>query len=91
MLPHPLTDFEIQTYYQNEPRFNGVYSRDNPPKRSSTDKIKDRVYVRNLHEDSDIGTHWIALYVLNNDLLIFIVLELNIFQKKLKHLSKIRA
>ena len=67
MLPHPLTNFEIQTYYQNEPRFNGVYSRDNPPKRSSTDKIKDRVYVRNLHEDSDIGTHWIALYVLNND------------------------
>ena len=67
MLPHPLTNFEIQTYYQNEPRFNGVYSRDNPPKRSSTDKIKDRVYVRNLHEDSDIGTHWIALYVLSND------------------------
>ena len=29
MLPHPLTNFEIQKYYQNEPRFNGVYSRDN--------------------------------------------------------------
>ena len=29
MLPHPLTNFEIQMYYQNEPRFNGVYSRDN--------------------------------------------------------------
>ena len=29
MLPHPLTNFEIQRYYQNEPRFNGVYSRDN--------------------------------------------------------------
>ena len=27
--PHPLTNFEIQTYYQNEPRFNWVYSRDN--------------------------------------------------------------
>ena len=27
--PHPLTNFEIQTYYQNEPRFNGIYSRDN--------------------------------------------------------------
>ena len=24
MLPHPLTNFEIQKYYQNEPRFNGV-------------------------------------------------------------------
>ena len=27
MLPHPLTNFEIQKYYQNEIRFNGVYSR----------------------------------------------------------------
>ena len=26
MPPHPLTNFEIQRYYQNEPRFNGVYS-----------------------------------------------------------------
>ena len=30
---HPLTNFEIQKYYQNEPRFNGVYSRDNLPKK----------------------------------------------------------
>ena len=45
-------------YYQNEPRFNGVYSRDNFP-----DKIKDGAYVINLDEYSDIGTHWIALYV----------------------------
>ena len=29
--PHPLTNFEIQEYYQNEPRFNGVFSRDNLP------------------------------------------------------------
>ena len=29
MPPHPLTDFEVQKYYQNEHRFNGVYSRDN--------------------------------------------------------------
>ena len=43
MSPHPLTNFEIQKYYQNEPRFNGVYSRDNLPKR-----IKDGVSVRNL-------------------------------------------
>ena len=45
-------------YYQNEPRFNGVYSRDNSP-----DKIKDGVYVINLDDYSDIGTHWITLYV----------------------------
>ena len=60
MTPHPLTNFEIQEYYQNEPRFNGFYSRDN-----LLDKIKDGAYVVNLGEYSDIGTHWIALYVNN--------------------------
>ena len=35
MPPYPLTNFEIQKYYQNESRFNDVYSRDN-----LTDKIK---------------------------------------------------
>ena len=32
MLPHPLTNFEIQKYYQNKPKFNCVYSRNNLPK-----------------------------------------------------------
>ena len=31
MSPHPLTNFEIQKYNENEPKFNGVYSRDNLP------------------------------------------------------------
>ena len=61
--PHPLTNFEIQAYYQNEPRFNGVFSRYYLPERSSTDKMKNGAYVINLNEYSDIGTHWIALYV----------------------------
>ena len=60
MTPHPFTNFEIQVYYQNEPRFIGVYSRDSLP-----DKIRDGAYVINLDEYSDIGTHWIALYVNN--------------------------
>ena len=57
---HSLTNFEIQKYYQNEPRFNGVFSRDN------LQKIKDGAYIINLDEYSDIGTHWVALYVQNN-------------------------
>ena len=56
---HPLTSIEIQKYYQNKPRFNGVYSRDK--------KIKDGVYVINFDECADVGTHWTALYALNND------------------------
>ena len=66
MTPHPLTKFEIQWYYQNEPRFNGVYSRDNLP-----DKIKDGAYVINLDEYSDIGTHWRALYANNKTVTYF--------------------
>ena len=58
--PHPLTNFEIQEYYQNEPRFNGVFSRDNLP-----NSIKNGAYVINLDEYHDIGTHWVALYVNN--------------------------
>ena len=29
MLSHPLTNLDIQKYYQNESKFNGVYSRNN--------------------------------------------------------------
>ena len=41
---HPLINFEIQTYYQNEPTFDGVYPRDNLP------KIKDGAYIINTDE-----------------------------------------
>ena len=66
MTPHPLTNFETQAYYQNEPRFIGVYSRDDLP-----DKMKDGSYVVNLDGYSDIGTHWIALYVNNKTVTYF--------------------
>ena len=38
MSPHLLTNFKIQKFYQNEPKFNGVYSRNN------LSKIKDGAY-----------------------------------------------
>ena len=55
MPPHPLRNFEIQNYYQNEPKFNGAYSRNSLP------KIKDGAYVINLDEYKSVETHWIAL------------------------------
>ena len=64
--PHPLTNFEIKDYCENEPRFNGVYSRDNLPK-----IIKNGAYVINPDEYADVGTHWIALYVKNNEVIYF--------------------
>ena len=63
MPSHPLTNFEIQKYYQNEPRC--IYSRDN------LQKIKDEAYIINLDEYSNIETHWVALYVQNNDVILF--------------------
>ena len=77
--PHLLTNFEIQKYYQNESRFNGVYSRDNPP-----DKLKDGSYVINLDEYSDIGTHCITLYALNNNVTHFDSFEVGHIPKEIK-------
>ena len=59
LLPfHPLTNIEISKYYVNEPRFNGVYSRNNLP-----NKIIKGAYVINLDEYENTGTHWV-LYLL---------------------------
>ena len=69
-----MNNFLIQKYYKNESRFNGVYSRD---------KIKDGAYVINLDGYSDIGTHWVTLYVQNNN---NIVIYFNSFG--LEHIPK---
>ena len=66
MPPHPLSNFEIQKYYENKLRFNGVYSRNYLPK-----KIKDGVYLINLDEYADVGTHSIALYSKNIEIIYF--------------------
>ena len=59
LLPfHPLTNIEINEYYKNEPRFNGVYSRNNLPK-----IIKKGADVINLDEYENTGTHWVSLFV----------------------------
>ena len=59
LLPfHPLTNIEISEYYKNEPRFNGIYSRNNLP-----NKFKKGAYVVNLDEYENTGTHWVSLFV----------------------------
>ena len=61
--PHPSTNFKIKNYYQNEPRVNGVYSRDN--------LSKVWAHLINLLEYANVGTHWIALYVKNIEITYF--------------------
>ena len=76
--PLPLTNFEIQDYYKNEPRFNGVYSRNN------LSKIKNGAYVINSDEYENIGTHWIALYVTNNEIIYFDNFSVEYISKEIK-------
>ena len=71
MLPHPLKNFEIQKNYKNEPRFNGVFSRNNLLK-----KIKDGAYIIKLDEYANAK---------KMKFFISIVLVLNIFLKKSKN------
>ena len=56
MLPHLSTNFEIQKYYQNESKFNGVYSKNN------LSKIKDGTYIINFDGFQLIRTS-IVLYL----------------------------
>ena len=65
MPPLSLANFKIQKYYENKPTFNGVYSRNN------LSKIKDGAYIINLDESESIGTHWIAFYVNDNNVVYF--------------------
>ena len=83
---------KIQKYYQNEPRFNGIYSRDNLQKK------KDGAYIINLDECSDIGTHWVALHVNNNDVTYFdsfgvehILKDIRTFRSITRNIFRIQA
>ena len=81
LLPfHPLTNIEINEYYINEPRFNGVYSRNNLPK-----TIKKGAYVINLDEYENTGTHWIALFVKTNEVIYFDSFGLQHIPKEIEH------
>ena len=67
LLPfNPLTNIEISEYYKNEPRFNGVYSRNNLP-----NKNKKGAYVINLDEYENTGTYWVSLFVKANKVIYF--------------------
>ena len=66
MPPHPLTNFEIKMkYYQNESKSTCVCSRNKLP------KIKYGAYVINLDEYESIGTRWIALHVIAENVTYF--------------------
>ena len=85
MPPHPLTNFEIQKYYKNEPRFNGDFSINNLPK-----KIKDWAYVINLDEYAYIGTHCIVLFCNRNEIVCFHSFGVERGPEEIKNLLEIK-
>ena len=86
MLRHPLKNFELQKYYQNDPQLssknyiniNDFYSRNN------LTKIKDGTYAINLDEYKSIGTHWISLYVKNDNVTYFDKFQIEHIPKEIK-------
>ena len=62
---YPLTEFEVQKYYQHEPKFNGLYSK------NKLTKIKGWSICNNIDAFKSIATHWIALYVNGNTVIYF--------------------
>ena len=81
---HPLTNSEMQKYYQHEPKFNDVYSWKN------LSEIKDGAYIINLVEDESIETHWVAFYLNAENVTYFDSFGVNIFQKKLANSLEIK-
>ena len=77
MPPHPLTSFEIEKCYQNEPKFNGVYS-------------KKKKMLKNLYEYKSIGTNWIAFYVNAENVTHFGSFAVERIQKKLESSIEIK-
>ena len=83
---HFLPNFEIQKYYQNEPKFNGVYSRNN------LSKIKDGgIYNEYLDEYESIGTHWIALYVNAENIIYFDSFGIEHIPKEIRNSLEIKV
>ena len=75
--PHPLTNFEIQKHYENEPRFNGAFFRDNLPKK-----------LINMQMLVHVG---LLYFVKKRKLFILIVLVLSMFLNKLKNFMEIKT
>ena len=73
MPPHPLRNFE------NDPRFNGVFSRNNLPF-----KIKDGAYVINLEDYEDVGTNWIDSFCNKNEIVYFDSFDVEHAPEKIK-------
>ena len=81
----------MSKYYKNEPRFNGVYSRNTLPKTIRSKElgsaVKKGAYVINLDEYENTGTHWIALFVKPKYTVYFDSFGIEHIPKEIKHVT----
>ena len=82
ILLYPLNNIEITNYFNYEPRFNGVFSRNNLP------RIKDGAYVINLDDKNSKGTHWVSLFINKNTAVYFDSFEIEYIPQEV--LNKIK-
>ena len=82
MLHYPLINFEIRKCYQNETKFNGVYSK------NDLTKIKDESYVINHDQYKSIRTHWIALYVNGDNVTYFDSFAVEYIPKEIQKINR---
>ena len=75
-------NINITNYFNNEPRFNGAFSRNN------LRRTKDGVHVINLNDKNSKGTHWISLFFDRNLAVYFDSLSIKYVPQKI--LNKIR-
>ena len=75
---YPSTNFEIQKYHQNKPKFTDVFSRNNLP------KIKDGAHVINLDGYRSIGIHRISLYMNSDNVTYFDSFGVGYIPKEIK-------
>ena len=78
MPPHPLTNFEMQSYFQNEPLFNSAYSKNNLP------NIKNGIWEINIDDFKSLGTPWIAFYANIDDTTSFDSFWVEFISKEIK-------
>ena len=86
MPAHPLTNYKIIEYFKDEPRFNGVFSRNNLPK-----AIKKEAYVIILDFYQNSGTHWISLFVKSNEVIYFDSFGVDHISEEIKKLLRIKT
>ena len=60
-----MKNYEIKDYFKDEPRFNGVYSKDN------LSKLKNGAYVINLDHSENTGRHWVVIFVQKDEVIYF--------------------